>query len=565
MNGPVSTLRPPQPPKKIVTPEQAASLIAAAQGEGQTVVMCHGCFDIVHPGHVRHLQHASRLGDRLMVTVTGDALLAKGGGRPLIPQELRAENLAALDCVDWVAINRHPTAAEFLESLKPDIYVKGREYEHNHDPRFLLEKSIVERHGGRVVFTSGDVVFSSTALIAAMEQSASPVQASLRALIEQHDITPASMAAITDKFRGRRVVVIGEAIRDTYVMCERPAVAGESPMMTLRPIEHRGFDGGAAIIARHIAAMGGEPTLLTALPRSTDAEALRRRLASERVEVRWIDNESPLIEKQRFLVGATKVMKLDLGGPLTLDATDQDALIAFAAEIAVDCDAAIIADFGQGLFTGAMLTRLCEALRERVPVLTGDVSGRRSNLLAMRHMDLLCPSEAEVRDALHDYDEGLSSVVWRVLEQTDSKAAIATLGEEGLIAFSKRPDALQNPEQWQQRLDAQHVPALSPYAVDQLGCGDALLAAATLTLAAGGTIVHAGLLGSVAAACEAQRLGNAVINASDLRKGVRRLCDAQLAWHEGASAHDVGVKLEVQRMEAPSTHAQLRAAHAQST
>jgi bifunctional ADP-heptose synthase (sugar kinase/adenylyltransferase) len=211
------------------------------------------------------------------------------------------------------------------------------------------------------------------------------------------------------------------------------------------------------------------------------------------------------------------------------------------------------------LFTGAMLTRLCETIRERVPVMTGDVSGRRSNLLAMRHMDLLCPSEAEVRDALHDYDEGLSSVVWRVLEQTHSRAAIATLGEEGLIAFNRRPDALENLEEWQQRLDAQHVPALSTYAVDQLGCGDALLAAATLTLAAEASIVHAGLLGSVAAACEAQRLGNAVINAADLRKGVRRLCDAQLAWH------DNGAAVEVRHKEAPAPHAQLRPAHAQST
>jgi sugar/nucleoside kinase (ribokinase family) len=130
-------------------------------------------------------------------------------------------------------------------------------------------------------------------------------------------------------------------------------------------------------------------------------------------------------------------------------------------------------------------------------------------------------------------------VTWRVLEQTESKAAIATLGEEGLIAFDRRPDAGDNAEHWQTRLNAQHVPALSPHAVDQLGCGDALLAAATLTLASGGDLVPAALLGSVAAACEAQRLGNAVISAADLRRGVRRLCDAQLAWHDGESATTV--------------------------
>jgi bifunctional ADP-heptose synthase (sugar kinase/adenylyltransferase) len=312
--------------------------------------------------------------------------------------------------------------------------------------------------------------------------------------------------------------------------------------MTLRPIEHRSFYGGAAIIARHLAAMGAEPVLLTALPRSTEAQAMRRRLASEHVEVKWIDSDAALIEKQRFLVGATKVMKLDLGVPITLDATDQDTLIGLAAELVIGCDAVIIADFGQGLFTGAMLTRLCERLRKHVAVMAGDVSGRRSNLLAMRGMDLICPSENEIRDALHDYDEGLSSVTWRVLEQTESRAAIATLGEEGLIAFDRRPDADDNPEHWQSRLNAQHVPALSPHAIDQLGCGDALLAAATLTLASGGDVVRAALLGSVAAASQAQRLGNAVIGAADLRRGVRRLCDARLAWHDGETAITVAAR-----------------------
>src|SRR5206468_3335965 len=120
--------------------------------------------------------------------------------------------------------------------------------------------------------------------------------------------------------------------------------------------------------------------------------------------------------------------------------------------------------------TPAMLTRLCQWLRPIVPTMTGDVSGRRSNLLAMRTMDLLCPSEPEIRDALHDYDEGLSSVVWRVLHNTDSRSAIVTLGADGLIAFDRAiGTAKVNGDGWQTPLRAQHVPAMSPYAVDQLG------------------------------------------------------------------------------------------------
>lgn len=492
--------------------------------------MCHGCFDIVHPGHIRHLQQAAKFGDRLLVTITRDVDLAKGESRPLIPQELRAENLAALDCVSWVAVNPRPTAAELLEQLKPDVYVKGREYEHNEDLRFHEEKDIVERNGGRVVFTSGDVIFSSSALIDALEERATPFQATLHKLIEQAQITPHRIDQLIASFQGRRILVVGETIRDTYVMCDRPDVASEGPLMTLRPIEYRGFDGGAAIIARHLAAMGAKPTLLTALPCSRDAEALRQRLALENVGVRWIEVDRPIIEKRRFLVGTTKMMKLDLGESLTLDASDQQHLIDLACESAESCDGAIIADFGQGLFTSTMLTRLCRTLRTYVKIMAGDVSGRRSNLLALHGMDLLCPSELEMRDAMHDYDEGLSSVVWHMLDQTGAKAAMVTLGDQGLIAFDRRDHTDEGSSDFTSRLKAEHIPALISHAVDQLGCGDALLAAATLTLVSGGSLALAGVMGNIAASIQARKLGNAVIGAADLRIGVRRLVNSQLMF-----------------------------------
>ncbi len=516
--------------RKIVTVGELISKVRIAQADGNSVVMCHGCFDIVHPGHVRHLQHAAKLGERLVVSITGDSLMAKGEGRPLIPEELRAENLAALDCVDWVVVDEEPTAAELLEQVRPDVYVKGREYEENNDPRFQTEKEVVDRYGGRLVFTSGDVVFSSTALIEALETSANPFQARIRQLIGQQQLRPEEIGAALRSFRNQNVLVAGETIVDTYVMCDRPDVASEGPMMTLRPLEYRRFDGGAAIIARHLAAMGARPILLTALPRSAGAEALRQRLALEGIEVQWIEVDRPLIEKQRFMVGANKVMKLDLGDPITLDAAGRRRLVAMAVEQARTCDAAIIADYGLGLLTSATLASLCRQLRPQVNLLVGDVSGRRSDLLAMREMDLLCPSELELRDALHNYDEGLSAVAWHMLNKTRTSRALVTLGNQGLIAFDHGNAGTTAPEGWSGRLWAEHVPALSPHAVDPLGCGDAMLAAASLTLAGGGSLVLAGVLGSIAAAAQGRKLGNTVIGAADLRRGIRRISHAQLTY-----------------------------------
>ena len=508
---------------------RAEALVRDAQRDQETVVLCHGCFDIVHPGHVRHLQQAARLGDRLLVTISGDAVMDKGPNRPLISQELRAENVAALDCVDWVAVNPQPTAVELLGFIRPDVYVKGREYESNVDPRFQAEKAVVESYGGRLVFTSGDVVFSSTALVAALERTLDPAQRRFRRLIEAEGLDRASVDELIDAFRGRRVVVVGETIIDTYVMCDRPDVASEAPVMTLRPVEYRRFDGGAAIIARHLAAMGASPRLVTALPDTPETALLRRRLEREGVEMVVLPAPGRLIEKQRFLVGSAKVMKLDLGEPITLDAARRAELIDMVRGAAAASEGVIVADYGHGLFTPRTLGELCRAVRGSVKQLVGDVSGRRSNLLAMREMDLVCPSEQEVREALHNYDDGLSAVVWELLHTTVSKSAIVTVGGEGSIAFDCPEETPLRPDDWQTRLAVEHVPALAPHAIDQLGCGDALVAAATLTRIVGGSLRLAAIVGSVAAAAQSRQLGNAAIDATELRRGVRNLCEAGLA------------------------------------
>ena len=126
--------------RKIVEPQHLARTLRALSSSGSTIVQCHGCFDIVHPGHIRYLQFARRLGDVLVISLTGDAAMGKGPERPYIPQELRAENLAALEFVDWVVIDPHPTASQLLELLRPDVYVKGREYATVTDARFARER-----------------------------------------------------------------------------------------------------------------------------------------------------------------------------------------------------------------------------------------------------------------------------------------------------------------------------------------------------------------------------------------------------------------------------------------
>lgn len=522
---------------KIVSRTELLARREVLRAEGKRLVQCHGCFDIVHPGHVRHLRQAKALGDVLLVTLTGDEQIRKGTGRPLIPEELRAENLAALDFVDLVYVEPGPTAREILAAVRPDVYVKGKEYEVNDDPRFAEERRVVEAGGGRVVFSSGDVVFSSTALIAALEQALDPFQARLAQLTADPRLAPGALAETIAQFRGRRVLVIGETILDTYVLCDRPEVAGESPVMTLRPVQRRHYDGGAAIIARHAAALGARPVLLTPLPDDESGEELRQRLVADGIDVRAFPVRRALPEKQRFLVGTQKVMKLDLLEPLLLDAREQSEFLAVcegtARELAGggQADAVILADFGLGLFTTKLLVATCRAVRPFTRVLAGDVSGKRSSLTAMVGMDLLCPSESELRDAMGLQSEGLPLVALRLMEATASRSVIVTLGADGLIAFDRRAEGvLANGDGYAHLLKSEHVPALCATPIDPLGCGDALLTSATLGLAAGADLLAAAFLGACAAATEVQRLGNLPIHATDVRQLAARIHAAHLTY-----------------------------------
>ena len=136
---------------KIKVTSELAKIREKLRDEGKSVVQCHGCFDIVHPGHIRYLQFAKNLGDVLIVSVSADRVVGKGDGRPYIREDLRLENLSVFEFVDYVCLDDNTWAGPVLEALRPDIYVKGQEYETKGDPRFAKEVEVVESHGGRIV------------------------------------------------------------------------------------------------------------------------------------------------------------------------------------------------------------------------------------------------------------------------------------------------------------------------------------------------------------------------------------------------------------------------------
>jgi rfaE bifunctional protein nucleotidyltransferase chain/domain len=151
---------------KIFEFDKLAEKLGELKSAGEKIVHCHGCFDLMHPGHIKYFQAARNMGDCLVVTVTPDRYVDKGPGRPVFNQNLRAECIAALECVDFVAINKWPTAEETLRLLRPHIYVKGQEFEHLEDKKGKIQREhkVIQEIGAELRFTH-EIVFSSTHLL----------------------------------------------------------------------------------------------------------------------------------------------------------------------------------------------------------------------------------------------------------------------------------------------------------------------------------------------------------------------------------------------------------------
>jgi len=502
--------------RKIVDLARLRQVVGLARADGKTIVQCHGCFDIVHPGHIRYLEFARRQGDVLIVSLTGDSDVDKGGDRPYIPEDLRAENLAALEFVDAVYINPSPTAEPVLKAVTPDVYVKGHEYERSEDTRFLAEKRVVEETGGRIIFSSGDVVFSSTKLVGRLSAGGEAASGRLELLCSRYDLTRSSITDALDGFRSLYVLVVGDAVLDRYVFCDAVGVASESPMLSLSYLGEETYVGGAAIVARHIRAMGGRPFLVAGVGGDQASRYVREKLDQEGIECHLIESRSALPQKTRYLADESKLVKIDRAEHQPLDSRHEAEAARVLEQQAAIADAVVFCDFGCGTVTGGLLGRTLPMLRHNVRTIAADVSGARANLLNFKHVDLLCPTEREVRAALNDYDSGLSTVAWNLLDRTQAKHLIVTLEKRGLVVFMRRSRKRGTPE-WSARLTSEALPSFAQQTIDRLGCGDAMLAASTLALAAGASLTQSAYISNAAAAVELSMLGNKPVSIDHLR------------------------------------------------
>lgn len=488
------------PSGKFMNLQTLTAFAANCRRRGERVVLCHGTYDLMHIGHIKHLQAARKLGDRLLVTLTADAFVNKGPDRPVFSEALRGESIAALDCVDGVAINAAETAIEVIEALRPQVYVKGSDYIRAQDDitgNIRREQAAVESVGGHIHFTQ-EATFSSSNLLnehfSALDDG---VRDFLHSFRQRHDTE--NLKLCLDRLAALDVLVLGDIIIDEYHYTRPLGQTGKGNVLAVQYESRERFAGGAIAVANHVAGFARKVTLLGGLGGQASHEDFIRDHLRGNIQPHFFTNDAAHTLVKRRYIGddASKLFEVYFGGEALTSAEIERDIRHWLDHHLQRFDAVIVPDFGNGFITPGVVDSLTGGARF-LAVNTQVNSGNRGYHVITRYprADFISLNEPELRMAAGNRQGDIESIARDIAGRLGATHLAVTRGTHGVLMQ-------------EHAIDANHtIPALSARVVDRIGAGDAFLSLAGLCLSAGIPADIAAFFGSIAGAMNVQTVCN---------------------------------------------------------
>ncbi len=465
-------------------------------------VFVSGTFNVLHPGHLRLLKFARESGEKLVVGVLSDRI---AGVAAHVPQELRLDSVKMNGLVDDAFIIED-SVIDVILKLKPALVVKGKEHRTHENS----EQKAVDSYGGKLLFSSGDVVFSSLDLIRREMGIQEPKAISLPIdFMLRRGVTNSSLLSLLAKMEKVKVVVVGDTIADEYISCDPLGMSEEDPTIVVTPISTRTFIGGAAIVAAHASSLGAKVKYFSVVGNDETAKFCRGELTKYGVEHDLlIDDARPTTLKQRFRSRNKTLLRVSHLVQRSIDESMQASLSSKVIAACQDADLLIFSDFNYGCLPQAVVDQIIAvAVKNEIKIVADSQSSSQiGDIARFRNADLLLPTEREARLALRNTEDGLVVLAELVCKVADANCVILKLGEQGVLLHGRRGSS------W----ETDQIEALNSAPQDVAGAGDCMMVAASLAMTVGANLWESGTLGSLAAAIQVGRVGNTPITQAEL-------------------------------------------------
>jgi rfaE bifunctional protein nucleotidyltransferase chain/domain len=453
---------------KIKRIDELATTLATLRAAGKKIVHCHGVFDLLHIGHIKHLEAARKLGDTLVVTLTPDRFVNKGPHRPAFPERLRAEALASLACVDYVAINEWPTAVETIQKLRPDFYVKGVVREagkRDHTDAIQREEEAVKAAGGQLVLTDEETFSASTLINRFMDVFPAETKTFLEQFRARH--TPEEVTGYLQAMRRLKVLVVGETIIDEYQFCTVMGKSGKEPVLAALLNRSERYAGGVLAIANHVANFCDGVGLLSCLGAANAGDDFIQSKLHPNVATHFVRvPDAPTIIKRRFLEEylAAKLFEVY---EMKADAAPPAVEAQFCRELerlAPQYDVVLVADYGHGVMSERAVELACAKSRFLAVNTQVNAGNRGFNTISKYpRADFVSLGEPEVRLDARKVSGDLKPVAEAIAKRLAARRFLVTRGSSGCLIYDREQGF-------------HHVPAFAIRVVDRVGAGDAVLA-----------------------------------------------------------------------------------------
>jgi len=485
---------------KIVSLTRLFNLTKKLKKNKKKIVLCHGVFDLLHVGHIKHFKEAKKNGDILIVTLTADQFVKKGPMRPFFNETLRAEVLDAIDVIDYVSINYEVSALNLIKNIKPDIYFKGNDYKNNlNDITGMIkkEKDLVNKNGGKVIITD-ELTFSSSTLLNKYGETFNNNQKLFIKKIK-NKYSFDQIKKIVESFSDLKVLVIGEAIIDEYTFCEALGKSGKEPVLIFKKLNTERYLGGILAIARHLASFCKEIRILSMVgDTDTKKKEIMNKLEKNIKCSFYVKKNSPTILKKRYIdnIDMRKVFGAYSINDTRISQKEENKMLnAFKINQKI-YDLIIVADYGHGMITPKIAKYISK--NKKFVSLNTQINSTNIGLRSLskfKKIKNLVINASELRYEMNNNDLDIIYLAKKFIKKIKCDQLCVTEGKKGAFIINKK-------------LNVFKCPAFLNKPKDKVGAGDAYLSLISLCQFKKVDINLANFIASLGAAKSADTIGN---------------------------------------------------------